>query len=177
MWCVCACMWNRCGECSVYVHVCVWCVECVRDVECMRECCVYVCVVCDVWRCGGVCVCGVYVRVCAECECDQKHTSLLLGPFTEYTRRQTAHTSLPWDCSPQETDYTERPTPGIPFGVRGCVWCVECVEWSVWSGVCVHVCGIYAESAVCMCMCVCGVHVVCGVCGCGVCGVLSVCVM
>ena len=32
-----------------------------------------------------------YVRVCAECECDQKQTSLSLGPFTEYTRRQTAH--------------------------------------------------------------------------------------
>ena len=90
-------------------------------VECTQRVLVCMCVWCvEVWR--GV-WCGVYVRVCAECECDQKQTSLPLGPFTEYTRRQTAHTSLPWDCSPQGTDYTDRPTPGTPLGVPGCVVC------------------------------------------------------
>ena len=81
------------------------------------------CVVC-VW-CVEVCVCGVESvcvwSVCAR-ECDQKQTSLPLGPFTEHTGRQTAHTSLPWDIAHQGTDYTDRPTPGIPFGVPGCVW-------------------------------------------------------
>ena len=96
-------------------------------------------------ECMCVCVWS-YVHVCAECECDQEQTSLPLGPFTEYTRRQTAHTSLPWDCSPQGADYTERPIPLAPLlgyeGVCG-VWGV-CVVWSVWCGVCVvwSVCGV-----------------------------------
>ena len=117
-----------CGVCGV-LSVCM-------HVECMREClcmCVWYVMCggvegCVVWSvCACVCVwCGVYVRVCVECECDQKQTSLPLGPYTEYTWRQTAHTSLPWDCSPQGTDYTEA-YPWHPFrATRVCVVCRVC---------------------------------------------------
>ena len=104
-----------------------------------------VCSVCVHVRVCVWSVCGV----CAECECDQKQTSLPLGPFTEYTRRQTAHTSLPWDCSPQGTRLHRQAYPWLPFrgtrvSVSACIYTHD--------SVCVSVHAYVRDCVICNCV-------------------------
>ena len=135
--CVCACVWRVCVWRDVVCGMLGVCAH----VECMRRVLVcVVCVWCGVWRgVCGVCGCGVWVwcvEVCVECMCVCvcvcvrsvrvsviKNRQVFPWDPLQSTPGDRLHTStsLPWDCSPQGTDYTERPTPGTPpWGTRVC---------------------------------------------------------
>ena len=110
-----------CGVLSVCVHV-----------ECMREC-LYVCV----WYvvCGGVeCMC---VCVCVQSVSVIKNRQVFPWDPLQSTPGDRLHTQVFPGIAHHRGQTTQRPTPGIPFGVRGCVGCVECVE-CVWSVECVE---------------------------------------